>query len=369
MNNNKTTDLEKVEDLETLSAQEKNTLEKCEVKIREGFCKQYDIGIAFKTIRDEKLYRDNFKTFEDYCDSIWGFSRQSGYNYIHGADVIDNVGGIEVVNSLVKNSLHFCPNSYHLDIIYSGCKEESQQLIVMKRAVDNAVKEDRLPLGKDYHYSVSKQKEINEQLKVQAAEDKKRKKLKIIKDKEKDLEEFIKIEKAAIKMAKKADKEKSGIIVELEKENNRDEQNDPPARDQDDPDEKDESDSTSQILVKKLKEGLKKVNDDLDQKNTDVKKVSKKIEDMKKSISHRKEKIEQKNVENKSNEVKENQENRDRIKKYSDNIKSTLGVLFKDYEKIEKILTEKDFEKIQTAINDFEEKIVNCWNKIVEEEK
>ena len=78
----------------------------------------------------------------------------------------------------------------------------------MKRAVDNAVKEGRLPLGKDYHYSVSKQKEINEQLKVQAAEDKKRKKLKIIKDKEKDLEEFIKIEKAAIKMAKKADKEK-----------------------------------------------------------------------------------------------------------------------------------------------------------------
>jgi len=34
-----------------------------------------DVGIGLTTIREKRLYREEFKTFKDYCKERWGMSR------------------------------------------------------------------------------------------------------------------------------------------------------------------------------------------------------------------------------------------------------------------------------------------------------
>lgn len=41
-----------------------------------------EIGLALATIRDRRLYRAEFRTFEEYCRERWGFSRRRAYQLI-----------------------------------------------------------------------------------------------------------------------------------------------------------------------------------------------------------------------------------------------------------------------------------------------
>lgn len=50
------------------------------------------VGEALREIQEGKLYREaGYKTFEEYCEHQWGFSRQAAYNYIGSAEVAENV--------------------------------------------------------------------------------------------------------------------------------------------------------------------------------------------------------------------------------------------------------------------------------------
>ena len=50
-----------------------------------------NIGGRLKKIRDKKLYRAIYKTFESYLDNRWGISRSRGYELIDVADVTENL--------------------------------------------------------------------------------------------------------------------------------------------------------------------------------------------------------------------------------------------------------------------------------------
>jgi hypothetical protein len=45
------------------------------------------VGIALAEIRDARLYKADFKTFEDYCTHKWGWTRQHCYRLIECAPV------------------------------------------------------------------------------------------------------------------------------------------------------------------------------------------------------------------------------------------------------------------------------------------
>ena len=51
---------------EILNIDERNELERCEVVIRQGLETFIEVGQALMTIRDKRLYRIEFGTFEDY---------------------------------------------------------------------------------------------------------------------------------------------------------------------------------------------------------------------------------------------------------------------------------------------------------------
>lgn len=50
-----------------------------------------EVGTALSEIRDSRIYRATFKTFEDYCQSRWDFSRQYVNKIISAAEVVSKM--------------------------------------------------------------------------------------------------------------------------------------------------------------------------------------------------------------------------------------------------------------------------------------
>ena len=80
-----------IEALEPLTSLEQRRLDECERVIHEGLNTFYDVGKALSEIRESRLYRMKYATFEDYCKQKWGMSRRRGYEMIAAAAVVDNV--------------------------------------------------------------------------------------------------------------------------------------------------------------------------------------------------------------------------------------------------------------------------------------
>lgn len=74
--------------VEGLSRVERSTLQRCEEAISSSFV---TLGEAIRTIRDGRLYRGDFATFEDYCRERWGWTRQHAYQLMAGAEVATHI--------------------------------------------------------------------------------------------------------------------------------------------------------------------------------------------------------------------------------------------------------------------------------------
>lgn len=78
-----------------MNALTRNTadLERLEGIITRNLQSFYEVGRALMEIRDRELYRDalGFPTFESYCKAKWSFTRQTAYQFIDSAKVIENV--------------------------------------------------------------------------------------------------------------------------------------------------------------------------------------------------------------------------------------------------------------------------------------
>jgi hypothetical protein len=74
-----------------LTITENQTLENLEIVIERGLNTFVDVGEALLTIRDERLYRQEYSTFEDYCQTRWNIARRTAYQLIDAAKVVENV--------------------------------------------------------------------------------------------------------------------------------------------------------------------------------------------------------------------------------------------------------------------------------------
>ncbi len=81
----------------TLSSSERERLEDCEVRIQRGLDTFMDVGLALLEIRDARLYRAQFDTFESYCRERWGMGRQYPNKLIQAAEVAQNLTPIGVI--------------------------------------------------------------------------------------------------------------------------------------------------------------------------------------------------------------------------------------------------------------------------------
>ena len=70
---------------EPLTSEERKKLDELEKEIGKSLLTFINIGKALEVIRDQRLYRENYNTFEDYCRNYWEFSRQRAHQLIAAA--------------------------------------------------------------------------------------------------------------------------------------------------------------------------------------------------------------------------------------------------------------------------------------------
>jgi hypothetical protein len=68
-----------------LSEEGKKMLEDCETKITKGLSTFVEVGVALALILINKLFKPLFKTWEEYLDARWGFTRQRAFQYMQAA--------------------------------------------------------------------------------------------------------------------------------------------------------------------------------------------------------------------------------------------------------------------------------------------
>lgn len=74
-----------------LTTSELSELTSCELTIETTQGAFVACGMALDKIREDKLYRSKYDTFEDYCQKRWGWSRQRGYQLIEAAKIVNNL--------------------------------------------------------------------------------------------------------------------------------------------------------------------------------------------------------------------------------------------------------------------------------------
>jgi hypothetical protein len=82
------------EDLE-LTLQEQKDLLQLETRVERGF---YIAGLALRQIRDRKLYRQKYKTFEAYCRSRFDFTTIAAHYLMGAAEVVNNLKSKQFVD-------------------------------------------------------------------------------------------------------------------------------------------------------------------------------------------------------------------------------------------------------------------------------
>ncbi|MFB2896237.1 hypothetical protein ACE1CI_25280 [Aerosakkonemataceae cyanobacterium BLCC-F50] len=75
----------------TLTEAELVELSSLEAKVERGLRAFWEIGQALGRIRDRRLYRQEYGSFDDYCINRWEMSRRSAYQLIEAARVYETV--------------------------------------------------------------------------------------------------------------------------------------------------------------------------------------------------------------------------------------------------------------------------------------
>lgn len=85
----------------SLTAAEVDLLGECEVVIERGMGVFIEVGSALMLVRDNKLYRAEFSTFEDYCLQRWELTDRHANHLIASARVLDELISGTIVPEII----------------------------------------------------------------------------------------------------------------------------------------------------------------------------------------------------------------------------------------------------------------------------
>lgn len=87
-----------------LSQESIEELQRCEKIIQNGLKSFMEVGHCLTVIRNNRLYRGEFSSFESYCRNRWGISRPYAYKLIAGANVVADLSAEEDITVLPDNA-------------------------------------------------------------------------------------------------------------------------------------------------------------------------------------------------------------------------------------------------------------------------
>lgn len=125
-----------------LSKTESGELTKLESIIETGLKTFVEVGSALLKIRDSRLYRATYRTFEDYCRERWGISKTHANRLIGSVSVMENltpIGAIPVTESQIRTLTSFLPDQQRNVWLEAIEKAKSQLRPVTAMDVRDAV--------------------------------------------------------------------------------------------------------------------------------------------------------------------------------------------------------------------------------------
>lgn len=91
-----------VDVLEELSPQEERERHRLELRVERAF---FEAGLALRELKEQRLYRNTHRTFEEYCYARFGYTRRRPYQLIEAAIVFENLCTIGTQNSETNDLL------------------------------------------------------------------------------------------------------------------------------------------------------------------------------------------------------------------------------------------------------------------------
>ena len=73
--------------MNSLTAFDRKRYADCCQRIADGIKTCFDVGLALTEIRDDKLYREEFDTFEEFCKQTFQLERAHAYRMIEAAEI------------------------------------------------------------------------------------------------------------------------------------------------------------------------------------------------------------------------------------------------------------------------------------------
>lgn len=86
-----------------LTTEERDTLTQYETYLQQHLETFFEVGKILVSIRNQKLYRETYKTFEEYCQDRWQISRPRAYQLMGAAEVRDNLSTNVDIDILPQN--------------------------------------------------------------------------------------------------------------------------------------------------------------------------------------------------------------------------------------------------------------------------
>ena len=137
--------------MEILNIDESHELERCEVVIKQGLNTFIEVGEALFLIRDKRLYRREFKTFEDYCQQKWSMPRQHVNRMISGYKIVNH---LEPMGSILPESERQVRPLVGL--------EKDVQIAVWNDVVHESIIDNKKITAKMVEHKAEEYKEINQ---------------------------------------------------------------------------------------------------------------------------------------------------------------------------------------------------------------
>lgn len=142
-----------VEIIEQLSPDEERERHRLELRVSRAF---YEAGASLRELRNKRLYRSTHRSFEEYCCSRFGFTRQSANYLIASAGVFENLttNGCQILPTSERQVRHLTkleptvqPKAWQEAIDLANGNVPSSKIV---KGIVERMKEKPLFLASDY---------------------------------------------------------------------------------------------------------------------------------------------------------------------------------------------------------------------------
>jgi len=97
-------------------------LKKCETIIERGKDTFVECGIAIARIKDERLYRQDHNSFDEYCKARWGWGKAYAYHLIGAAEVKKSPIGDSIQNMEQAKAILKVPEEKRAEVMEKAAK-------------------------------------------------------------------------------------------------------------------------------------------------------------------------------------------------------------------------------------------------------